>query len=430
MIWAVMFAVGLVYISRYALTIPFVDEWEFIPVLFGERPAGPWLWELHNEHRFPLPRVFYLGLFWLSGDLRTGCYVSFIGISLCAAGLMRLARSVRGRASITDAVFPLLLMHTGQDENLYMGYQMCFMLVTVLAATLLAVIIRSSKGEGRSHFGMGLVATVLACLLLTCGAAGLCYGVAATGFVLLLAIVGPMKMWQRCILTALAAITPVYIVLYFQGYHRPSHHPESAGVFESARVGLEAQAMALGPAATGIWPIIGIGILITGIWVVALLTKKTIDNRRDLASLGLLLFVGAGAAVAFGIGWGRSGFHDDMGFAWRYGWLTFPPIAASYFTWLLRGGRVSRYGPVVLLLIAAVFAAVNSASGFRDAETKLRPFEMAWEADVRAGMTADQVVDRNFPELPAPRRRLMADDLRQMRDHRYAYFESLGREEP
>ena len=28
-----------------------------------------------------------------------------------------------------------------------------------------------------------------------------------------------------------------------------------------------------------------------------------------------------GWRLAFGIGWGRSGFHDDMGFAWRYGWL-------------------------------------------------------------------------------------------------------------
>jgi hypothetical protein len=425
-----MFVVGLVFITRYALTIPFVDEWEFVPELFGERSAGPWLWELHNEHRFPLPRVLYLGLFRLTGDLRSGCYVSFIGISLCAAGLVRLARSVRGRASVTDAVFPLMLMHTGQGENLYMGYQMCFMLVTVLAVTLLAVIVRSMKDEGRSHFGMGLVATVLGFLLLTCGAAGLCYGVAAAAFVLLLAIVGRMKMWQRSALSGLAAITPVYIVLYFQGYHRPSHHPESAGVFESVRIGMEAQAMAFGPAATGFWPFVGIGILIAGIWVVALLTQKIIDNRRALASLGLLLFIGAGAAVAFGIGWGRSGFHDDMGFAWRYGWLTFPPIAASYFTWLLWGGRVSQYGSTGLLAVALIFGPVNTISGFRDAEIKLRPFEVAWEADVRAGMTADEVVARHFPKEPPALQRLMADDLQLMRDHRYAYYESLGQEKP
>jgi hypothetical protein len=144
----------------------------------------------------------------------------------------------------------------------------------------------------------------------------------------------------------------------------------------------------------------------------------------------LLIFVGAGAAVAFGVGWGRSGFHDDMGFAWRYGWLTFPPIAASYFTWLLRSGRVSQYGPAALLVVVLILCPVNVVSGFRDAETKMRPFEVAWEADVRAGMTADEVVGKHFSKEPPTLQRLMADDLRLMRDHRYLYYESLGREEP
>ena len=62
-------------------------------VLLGDEPGGPWLWQLHNEHRFPLPRIVYLGLYRLTGDLRAGCYVSFLGMSLLAAGLMHLART-------------------------------------------------------------------------------------------------------------------------------------------------------------------------------------------------------------------------------------------------------------------------------------------------------------------------------------------------
>ena len=168
-VWLAMLVPGLIYVSRYALVNPYVDEWAFVPVLFGDRPAGPWLWELHNEHRFPLPRLIYLGLFRLTGDLRTGCYVSFLGISLAAAGLIRLARSVRGRSRIADAVFPLLLMHTGQGENLYMGYQMAFMFTAVLAAALLAVIVRTGETD---RFRRGLLATLFGWLLLTCGAAG------------------------------------------------------------------------------------------------------------------------------------------------------------------------------------------------------------------------------------------------------------------
>jgi hypothetical protein len=142
-----MFVPGLVYVSRYALTNPYVDEWHFIPVLLGDEPSLPWLWTLHNEHRFPLPRLIYLSLFHLTGDLRTGCYASFLAISTLAIGLMRLARGIRGRASLCDAVFPLMLMHVGQDENLYMGYQLCFMLVTLLACGLLALIMSAVRGS-------------------------------------------------------------------------------------------------------------------------------------------------------------------------------------------------------------------------------------------------------------------------------------------
>jgi hypothetical protein len=248
-----------------------------------------------------------------------------------------------------------------------------------------------------------------------------------------------MQLWQRLFLVGLAAMTPAYIVLYIQGYHRPSHHPASAGIVESIRVGLEAQAMALGPAATGLWPFVGVAVVIAGSWVTYLLLRSlrfgSFDRATDRGSMaysivGLLLFIVAGAAVAFGIGWGRSGFHDDMGFAWRYGWITFPPVAAAYFTWLVRGGRVSLYGPAVLCLAVAILAPVNTISGFRDAELKLKPISEAWEADVRSGMKADEVIAKYFPEYPPTTRRQMADALRIMHAHRYTYYGSLGREEP
>src|SRR4051794_31415081 len=266
-LWLALFAAGLVYVGRYGLTNPYVDEWAFVPVLLDDKPAGPWLWELHNEHRFPLPRLVYIGLFRLTGDLRAGCLISLIGISLVAAGLMHLARRVRGRASLVDAVFPLLLMHVGQGENLYMGYQLAFMLTAALAAGLSAVIVwpepeASARAAGTSALadasGSGsirraLLATLVGWLLLTCGAAGLAFGVAAAGWVAFLAIFRRMAQWQRFCLGTSTLVPPAYLAAYMQDYARPTHHPPSAGVVESARVGLEAQAMAFGPAAGGLW---------------------------------------------------------------------------------------------------------------------------------------------------------------------------------
>jgi hypothetical protein len=204
--------------------------------------------------------------------------------------------------------------------------------------------------------------------LLTCGAGGLVYGVTAAVWVVWLAIRGDMRPWQRGLLLALIPMTPAYIVFYSQGYVRPDHHPPSAGIVESTRIGLQAQAVALGPAATGMWPLVGIGIVVAAILVVALLICSVWQSRGDPRLVGLLLLVAAGGAVAFGIGWGRSGFHNDMGLAWRYGWITFPPIAAAYFTWLLRGGRVSAYGSAALAGVALLFAPINTISGFREAE--------------------------------------------------------------
>ena len=421
-----MFALGIIYVVRYSLTNPFVDEWAFMPVVLGEEPAGPWLWALHNEHRFPMPRALYIGLFRLTGDLRTGCVLSLLGMSVLAVGLIRLARVVRGRSSVCDAVFPLMLIHTGQGENLYMGYQMCFMLVAVFAGALLAVIVRSAQ-SGVNRFTLALLATVLGWLLLTCGAAGLAYGIAAAVWAIFLAFACTMKMWQRGMLVALAAITPIYIVMYFQGYVRPGHHPPSAGVVESIRIGLQAQAMAFGPAATGMWPPIGIWIVMVGLFLIATLLWQFAKNRRDSTSAGLLLFVIAGGAVAFGIGWGRSGFFDDKGFAWRYGWVTWSPIAAAYFTWLMRGDRVSTYLTMALSLLVLVVTPVNSISGFRDAETTMRPFQMEWEADVRAGWTAEAIVEKRFGDA---RPVGMIESMRLMRDRRYAYYELLGQENP
>src|SRR5262249_12825722 len=177
----------------------------------------------------------------------------------------------------TDAVFPLLLIHVGQGENLYMGYQLAFMLTAALAAGLLAVIVWPSPAlahaSGSDSFRRGLLATLLGWLLLTCGAAGLAYGVAAAGWVLFLAVFGRLAVWRRVMLVALALVTPGYIAVYLQGYVRPSHHPPSAGVTESARIGLEAQAMAFGPAAGGLWhlagSLVGIVLLLVGLVVVA-----------------------------------------------------------------------------------------------------------------------------------------------------------------
>ena len=46
----------------YTIRIPWADEWSHVAILSRDRPVSlAWLWEQHNEHRFPLAKLFWVG---------------------------------------------------------------------------------------------------------------------------------------------------------------------------------------------------------------------------------------------------------------------------------------------------------------------------------------------------------------------------------
>src|SRR5687768_10149786 len=96
--WAAMTVAGLGFVLGFGHNVPWGDEWEFVPVLTGHESAGPrWLWAQHNEHRLPLPRAIYLGLFRLTGDFRAGMVLQVLLLSALALGLLRYLSAARGR---------------------------------------------------------------------------------------------------------------------------------------------------------------------------------------------------------------------------------------------------------------------------------------------------------------------------------------------
>src|SRR5262245_19275277 len=109
-VWAVMTAAALGFVLGFGHNVPWVDEWEFVPVLTGHEPAGPWLWAQHNEHRLPLPRAVYLGLFRLTGDFRAGTVLQVVVLSVLALGLMRYLAAARGRPAWADVFVPVGLL--------------------------------------------------------------------------------------------------------------------------------------------------------------------------------------------------------------------------------------------------------------------------------------------------------------------------------
>ncbi len=345
--WASMVLLGIIWIARYAVNSPLIDEWEFVPALLDEEPTLPWLWKQHNEHRFLVPRMLYYPLFQITHDFRTGCYISLFGLALLSLGMIRAARQIRGRLHWSDAFFPLSLLHLGHFENYRMGYQICFMLITLFAGLILRAILLTSRGN---LFQRGLQVGLLLIPLLGCGAGGLAFGpplalwLLAIVFWMLLGSsytpsVGATKpgtRWARiAALLAIVGFVPGFIALYYAGYVHPEFHPKSAGLLPSLRIALQSLTMAFGIGAGGsfslsgfeepvsLWPLFGLLVAILGFESVVRLIRVFIKQSEERPrALGLLLYLGAIGVMAFGIGW------VDPGLAMRQTWV-WPRVTAG-----------------------------------------------------------------------------------------------------
>jgi hypothetical protein len=100
--WAVLTLAGLAFVATFGRDCPLWDEWGMLPALVGDESAVSWAFQAHSEHRYPLPRLVYLGLFRLFGDLRAGMFVSALLLSASAAVSIVTARQVRGGAEQRD----------------------------------------------------------------------------------------------------------------------------------------------------------------------------------------------------------------------------------------------------------------------------------------------------------------------------------------
>jgi hypothetical protein len=82
-------------IRRTAVNVPFMDDWQFIPLLEktsqGQLRFGD-LWAPHDEHRLLIPRIVIISaMFAFKGDYRVQCCISFLAveiISLCFLWLL------------------------------------------------------------------------------------------------------------------------------------------------------------------------------------------------------------------------------------------------------------------------------------------------------------------------------------------------------
>jgi hypothetical protein len=434
-IWAVSVALAMGLIALYAENVPFADEWEAIPQLTRHRPADfSWFVQRHNEHRIPIPRLIFYGLFRLTDDLRTAMYFNVAVLASTALALILVAKKVRGYLRRSDAVFPLLLLNLGNWENIIWGWQVQYSMSISLSLVFLICLVLQRE---RPTFPGTLTAGMALILMPICGANGsLCSLVLATWLFAAGAWqlvfrnrgVGLLGMILALLALAMAAscwITPAKSALVRIRQFWPWYWLENLGEYFSVSFGppyLTTASSTPGFLFT-LWPLwaaVGLLFVVASIWKCI---KLTPDERMH--ALGFLTIcaamVGMQIAVASfrPIPYGVHLFSKEPAtvFSSRYALVFVPLPLALYFFWERYGGRRGRalvqtalFG-MALLSVLYIPTALNAA---RDRQEVL----VAFLEEARSYEPAALVANHQSPcvLVPGAQDRL-TDFISELRDH-------------
>jgi hypothetical protein len=420
LVWAVAFASILISIARDGRNVPFEEDWLMVGPMTGHESDLPrWLWSQNSEHRLPLPRLVNLALLRATDDFRSTMVFDAAAIAAVAAAMILVARRLRGgRSSLADAFFPLLLLHLGNWDNLVWGWQIQFVLPTVLACALLLVIV-ARRGP---PVGWGAAAGAVAVIgLPLSGANGLIFAPTLAAWL-------AYAVWTRrrepgagagdWLAAGAACLAVVLCALYFVGYEASPWNQASPGPGATLATVGKFLALSLGPVAAKGWLLCGAAAVVVYLIALRLLS---VAYRRDpeerLRILGLLAFLAAALLLAVAVGWGRAGRAAATGrMPTRYVLLAAPGLCAAYFAALLFGrGWLGRALPVALATGMALLFPLNTWMGFERRAWFGAGFA-AFEHDLAAGASKEMLADRHHEFMLHWDVPLMTASLQQLHD--------------
>lgn len=373
-VFASAFAALCAYVASFATPLGFLDDLTQLPWLDPNvRIDAAILWEQHNEHRAPLGRFVYLHLVRAFHDFRAPTWFDVLLLGGAAALLVATAARVRGRLAASDVFFPLLWFSFGPAENLLNGFQTLFVLLAVALVALLAFVARARELEAPAPIALaGLVCATLPLH----GIPGV---VACAPVALWLAWIAwralranePRRRVAGLIALLAVAVTALVVALYFTGLHllpttrRPT-------LEEFTRTTLQVFGQAGGFANEEQWKWTGPVALVAGVAAACVLARRVWSARdaakgaRDDAprAAGELALLAAGAAIAFGIGWGRGCDSVIAGALSRYGTFAMLVPTSAYLVFARTGGSRTAVGAqAALALLAAAVWVANVAPG-------------------------------------------------------------------
>ena len=161
------------FVHTQSPKLPIGDEWDMLYSWVESPTTWHWIWEHHNEHRYPLAKSVWLGTLRATEyDFAAPQYISLVLLISTAVLFVWTARGLRGRAHPVDLLFPALLLHFGHGNNLQMGYSVGFILLAYSLAGWLWCAGRLSQGGG---WGWDFGGALYAGLAIPCGGFGLAF---------------------------------------------------------------------------------------------------------------------------------------------------------------------------------------------------------------------------------------------------------------
>jgi hypothetical protein len=406
--WLLMFVLALKFVSQYGSNVFVADEWvTYTAYLTGDEPhLLRWLWAPVLDHRHPMPKLVFLGLFKTTHDERTAMFLMVVVLGILAVTMIQATRKIRGWTSYADAFFPVLLLHVGHAETIVWCFQSCFLTPFIAAAgTILLLMVWPGATLKPTA---ALVSVVSLVVLALCGPLGLAY----TPSLGLWLIYSGFRHWRSpgslnkwcglgVWLSVLASLS--VLVLYLLRFEK---HPASTGFCtDPSKVFLAAVqflAVAFGAAVDIYWP--ASGVIAFGLLILSLLALVTLwvqqPRRRQLVT-GLLFFLGGIVALSASIGLARAEF-EGGGAGWRYTIMALPFAFWVYFVWVIYGGRASHLVEMLLFCLVILMVPANTTRG-HDIGQIYRNMTKPYERDVAAGIPISILIERQAPNLtPLP----------------------------
>jgi hypothetical protein len=432
-LWAGMVGTALGSIAIYGRNVPFFDDWYMVPALVGkEGNLLEWLWTPAMEHRLPFPKGIYLALLKVSGgDFRIGMLANVLMLGgLCLAMLLMARRLRGGETRLADAFFPLVLLHMGHMQNIIWGWQIAFVVPTVLVCVWLLIIV----GD-RWLLSPGVAVTAgLTLVLLPLSAA---IGLIFTPFVAFWLAAGTLlhrrnmtAKWIVPFQIACVLVSVATVGFYFASPSSGSS-PLNPGVGPTLVTAVRFIGMGLGPVGAGtgkIFPQLLIGIIFCGVgvllWASGVVVLRhgllMVGPRERFRAFGFLMFAVAMTGLVLMLAWGRAGLVPYDGMPGRYALLSLPGLCAIYFAWILYGPQTARDRVAIAFTIAALLALpFNIRSGLRQAEV-FQTYAIraqAFEQDLADGLT--------WPELEAKHKQFIFDQGSWWKDNMSKGFQML-----